>query len=234
MKHEEDELAEAALLLAHVAEAAGSERMPAALQEKILARGMEIAQSSRFTTTKAGAVSIEAPPVLALLPRRSNARTWAGWLAAAACFALAVYGWRSSTLEREARERAAASAGPPATAVTALALKGPGGATLAHVTLDSGSGGQLTLAELEGGDVHYELWLSSSDRAHAAPAGAFACGAECRGKSFRFSAATSSGGVVRAAWLTRRAGNAVGAAATAPLSSVPEGDIVATGWSEPR
>ena len=78
MMYDDTELAEAALLLAHVADEAHvtEQRLPATLQQKVLARGLEVAQRNRFTTTKAGAIALEVSEVR---PHPAAARAQAGW-----------------------------------------------------------------------------------------------------------------------------------------------------------
>lgn len=164
MKYEDDELAEAALLLAHAAADARMPggRMPSALEAKILATGTESVQRNRFSTTKAGAVAVDASPEVVPI-RRSSARAWSGWFAAAACVAVTVYAWRSTTLEREARERVAASAREGG-AITTLVLRNEAGASVADVVVASDATGEITLGAVGSGAVRYELWLSAGDR----------------------------------------------------------------------
>ncbi len=230
MMYDDTELAEAALLLAHVADEAHvtEQRLPATLQQKVLARGLEVAQRNRFTTTKAGAIALEVSEVRPH-PAAARARTWAGWLAAAACVAIAVYGWRSRTLDREAEARAAAARATPAGS-TIMTLSSPTGAAVAEVTLAADDTGQLTITELASRGAHYQLWLSATDRGHALPAGTFACEADCRGATFRF---RSAGEPVHTAWLTRRTGDA-SAATTGPLTSILESDVVAAAQGDRR
>ena len=151
----------------------------------------------------------------------AHARSWAGWLAAAACFAIVVYAWRTRALDREAEVRAAAARpGSPSTAVT---LSSPTGAAVADLRFGGDDTGQLTITELASAGGHYQLWLSAADRDHAHPAGTFACNADCRGAAFRF---PSGAEAVHAAWLTRRTVDA-SAATTGPLTSIPESEVVA-------
>ena len=230
MTYEDDELAEAALLLAHAAgdTRAPEGRMPPALAAKILEAGTEAVQKNRFSTTKAGAVAVDASPEVVPI-RRSSARAWTGWFAAAACVAVAVYAWRSSTLEREARERAAASA-RTSQVVTALVLRDAAGGKVADVTVASDASGEITLGSVANGAARYDLWLSAGDREVARPAGKLACDADCNGKSFHF---TTQSEPVRAVWLVRSAAGA-GAEPTRALATVPEDDVVATAGSATR
>ena len=230
MSYEDDELAEAALLLAHAAEdarAPGS-RMPAALESKVLAAGIELVQKNRYSTTKAGAIVVDAPPEVAPL-RRSSARAWSGWFAAAACVAVAVYAWRSTTLEREAREQHAAATARADSRVTTLVLRTDAGAALADVVMAPDATGELVLGAVGSGAVRFDLWLSAGDREHALPVGKLVCAADCQGTSFHF---TTRGGPVRAVWLTRSAAGE--GAETRALATIPEDDVVAAAGSAAR
>ena len=230
MSYEDDELAEAALLLAHAAEdarAPGS-RMPAALESKVLAAGIELVQKNRYSTTKAGAIVVDAPPEVVPL-RRSSARAWSGWFAAAACVAVAVYAWRSTTLEREAREQHAAATARADSRVTTLVLRTDAGAALADVVVATDSTGEIVLGAVGSGAVRFDLWLSAGDREHALPVGKLVCAADCQGKSFHF---TTRGGPVRAVWLTRSAAGE--GAETRALATIPEDDVVAAAGSAAR
>ena len=229
MNYEDDELAEAALLLAHAAEDARAPgcRMPAALEAKVLAAGTEFVQKNRYSTTKAGAIAVDAP--LEVVPlRRSSARAWSGWFAAAACVAVAVYAWRSTTLEREAREHAAATARADSR-ITTLVLRTDAGAALADVMVAPDSTGELVLGAVGSGAVRFDLWLSAGDREHALPVGKLVCAADCQGKSFHFA---TRGGPVRAVWLTRSAAGE--GAETRALATIPEDDVVAAAGSAAR
>ena len=209
MKYDDDELAEAALLLAYN-EAEEAERpappMPAALEKKILAQGRSIASDVRYSTTKAGALALEAeerPPEPAV-----PARAWIGWLAAAACFAFAVYQWRLTSLEREAMRSAASSSLAAAPLVEA---RDPDGKLLAALYASPGSAaGEVRVARLPASVAgeEYRVWLSPGDARSAVPAGSFACAEECRQLVFSVSAAgraASLGSVdaTRSLWLTR-------------------------------
>jgi len=230
MNYEDDELADAALLLAHAAEdarAPGS-RMPAALEAKVLAAGIELVQKNRYSTTKAGAIVVDAPPEVVPL-RRSSARAWSGWFAAAACVAVAVYAWRSTTLEREAREQRVAATARADSRVTTLVLRTDAGAALADVVVAPDSTGELVLGAVGSGAVRFDLWLSAGDREHALPVGKLVCAADCPGKSFHF---TTRGGPVRAVWLTRSAAGE--GAETRALATIPEDDVVAAAGSAAR
>jgi len=230
MKYDDDELAEAAVLLAHAAEDARAPagRMPSALEAKILATGTESVQRNRFSTTKAGAVAVDASPEVVPM-RRSSTRAWTGWFAAAACVAVTVYAWRSTTLEREARQRAAASA-RDGQVIATLVLRNGAGTAVADIAVASDSTGEITLGAVGSGGVRYELWLSTGAREQALPAGKLACVADCQGKRFHF---TTHGEPVRAVWLTRSAVGTSGEASRA-LATIPEDDIVATAGSATR
>lgn len=200
MKYDDEELAEAALLLAHVE----PRPMPRELRRKLEEQGQAMAVEVRFTTTKAAAVVGPAPEPL---PARASAlRTWSGWLAAAACFAAFVYQWRVHALvgamDQGAAIRAAASARVTASAGESLAVRAPDGTTLALVKWDGAAReGRLSPQGLapNGPGEHYVLWMSSGDASVAVPVGAFVCDAACAEKAFGPTALSSVAG----AWLTR-------------------------------
>jgi hypothetical protein len=196
MKYDDDELAEAALLLAHVE---ADKAMPSALEKKIRERGEAAVAEVRFTTTKAAAVSVEPPPEPIPL-RPSSTRTWAGWLAAAACVALVVYQWRSSAIERSLAARVVEVPGG-----SPIVLKSKDGATVGEVRWDPEShAGALAIDDLRGSQSgsRFELWLSASDEAHAVGVGSFACLGACEPGVFRFEERQAVGTPKRA-WLVR-------------------------------
>ena len=201
MTYDDDELAEAALLLGHTDPTVA---MPRDLERKIAAQGRELAAEVRFTTTKAAAMSLvtEPPPARR---RASPLRTWGGWLAAAACVAVVVYQWRVRDIERAAADGAKAAVSVSRNA--SITLRSRAGVAVAEVTWDAASrSGQATIASLEANapGEHYVLWLSESDDAHAIAVGAFGCDVECRAKAFALRAPQSLA-TVHAVWLTRSA-----------------------------
>ena len=205
MTYDDDELAEAALLLAHTDPTVA---MPRDLERKIMARGRDVAAEVRFTTTKTAVMSLVAEPAPA--PRRASPlRTWGGWLAAAACVAVFVYQWRVHDIER-----AAAGGAKPAVSVSArapIALKISAGVAVAEVTWDAASlSGQANIASLEANarGERYVIWLSESDDAHAIAVGSFGRDVACRDKVFALHAPPSLA-TVRAVWITRSAVTAV-------------------------
>lgn len=214
MKYDEDELAEAALLLAHHDPAS---RMPADLEKKILAQAAVVASEIRFTTTKAAAIAVEEPLAEPVPIRGSLLRTWGGWIAAAACFAFAVYEWRIETLGRAAAERAASTASSPppsdssSTAVSDIVLTAhPQGAAakrppVGRIHWDRATGAwQLTVADLasNGSGEQYRVWVSASDIEHAVPVGAFACTDDCKERILGLGAPLTRD-TMKKVWLTR-------------------------------
>jgi hypothetical protein len=208
MKYDDDELAEAALLLAHARE---EQEMPRGLERKLLAQGRAVASEVRFTTTKAAAVVVEEASDPLLRPR-SIVRTWGGWFAAAACVAFLVFQWRTRAIEHETAKLTASVASTS----SVIDLKDHAGTVVGVVRWDSAAGlVRLTLAGLpsSASGEHYRLWLSSSDAAHASAAGAFSCADGCEGRVLD---AAGRADVPRAAWLTR---NAVGEVTALPEAS---------------
>jgi|GEM_PF-5834379 len=202
MKYDDDELAEAALFLAAHAAVEHEPPMPAALERKILAKGLATVTEARFSTTKAGVVSIEPAPPAPPATRRQLLTTWAGWIAAAACFAFAVYEWRASTVTRGAHTSsvAASSSKPPSH------LLGPDGSRVAEVTWDADeAGGRIDVLRMPPADarVTYALWLSSDGADAAEAVGSFACDHDCSDRSFRFAQRLREGKSPRRLWLAR-------------------------------
>jgi len=218
MKYDDDELAEAALLLAHVAP---DRAMPEALEAKIAAQGEAVAAEVRFSTTKAGALVQPAAAPERQRATRLGSFGFAGWLAAAACFALVVYQWRSHAIEQESRRLAAATAGPAEVGAIQIPLVDPRGVRIGEVRYQASKRGHLVVAHLapSSASEHYRLWLSESDAAHAVAVGAFVCleasprgpaetalegSVECDARTFTFESAASLGSP-RRAWVTRAA-----------------------------
>lgn len=172
MKYDDDELAEAALLLAHVD---ADQQMPRGLEDAILRRAADGAAGARLSTTKAGSVVVDEPEPRARVVRPASfARTWGGWLAAAACFSFVVYQWRVHSL--------AAHATASTTAAAVIALRDPSGAVIGHVAAER-AGVTVTLPANDAGE-RYELWLSTAGPDRAVAVGAFVCKEECRARSF--------------------------------------------------
>lgn len=208
MKYDGDELAEAALFLAQHDDAT---KMPAALEDKILAQGRTVASEVRFTTTKGAAVVLEEPLEEPAPVRRSAVRTWGGWIAAAACFAFAVYEWRLHLIERGEQGRASATADNSAPGERArpiaIPISSEGGKRAGSLRWDEATTAwQITIEELAPVDraEHYRVWVSPSDAAHAVPAGAFECARACRHETFALRGSLPRGSVKRV-WVTRNA-----------------------------
>jgi hypothetical protein len=194
MKYDDDELAEAALLIAHTPDAGP---MPAELEERILGKAPAIATEVRFSTTKGAAVAVEAPTPIGEGRPRSGVSAWAGWLAAAACFAFAIYEWRSAGL-RHGVEPARV------TATQTLELRDPTGRVRGGVVCDAdGSECRLTITELptNADGEQYRLWLSGSDAERAVAVGALTCTAACVERELRVPQVPGLQRV-NAAWIT--------------------------------
>ena len=176
MKYDDDELAEAAILLALEEQ---NEPVPAALASTILAQGKAIAADVRFTTTKGAALSVE-PEMEVKALRRPNVAAWVGWAAAAACFAFGVYEWRISSLSRGAPARSE-TASP-----SALVVRDGAGAEIAAVVREDADHGALRVVKLPANTAgeHYRLWLADGDASRARVVGTFDCATECQRVDF--------------------------------------------------
>lgn len=178
MTYEDEELAEAALLLATTQV---DRKMPVSLERAILDRGSVVASEVRFSTTKAAALAVdeahdehEAPR--AIVRRPSFARRWGGWLAAAACFSIVVYQWRVHTLAEHARLAAVQAA-------RVIPVSNTAGVVVAEVDpRDALVTVRLLPANAPG--ERYELWLSPAGPDQAVAVGSFVCNGECRARSF--------------------------------------------------
>ena len=164
MKYTDEEMAEAALLLSHTDT---SKDLPTALQATLLDRGNVVAGEMRFSTTKAGVVEIDAPtaPVIPI-GRAARSGQYAGWLAAAACFAFAVYEWRARAVD------GAHTASQPAEAAPSKLLDANGQA-VAEVAADATHFKVLHLPAKAG--QRYQIWTTTTDAAHAVAMGSFSC-----------------------------------------------------------
>lgn len=246
MRYDDDELAEAALLLAHhqFEEARRpAPAMPAALDRiprspDAHADGAASPRLRAISTTHAGALAIEVdghanddtstPDVgrRGRDARRASSRSW-GWLAAAACFAFAVYEWRSSMVEREARTRAAASQAPvqeahnlaPAPHVQARQGDGKLVADVRFVRSPSSSSRvvELTIESIPANAAgeQYRVWLSPAEGARAideaSAVGAFVCADACERRVFAITIPEDDGKLdrqgderaSRSVWITR-------------------------------
>lgn len=216
MRYDDDELAEAALLLAHhqfeearrpaPAMPAALDRIPRSQDAHADGAGPRL---RAISTTNAGALAIEVdghandetstPEVRrGRDAKRASSRGW-GWLAAAACFAFAVYEWRSSMVEREARSRAAASAPvqeahslTPAPHVQARQGDGKLVADVRFVRSPSSSSRvvELTIESIAANapGEQYRVWLSPAEGARAideaSAVGAFVCADACERRVF--------------------------------------------------
>jgi len=196
--YDDDELAEAALLLGHhlthEMPAGAPAQMPAALEKKLLEQGRAIAAETRYTTTKAAAVALEAEPepenVRELRPATSL-RAWGGWFAAAAAVGALVYGLRHRAPPPTPAAR------PDLVAVDAR------GVTVAEVSIRGASGVELVVHALAASAAgeHYRIWLSGAGPNEAAPAGSFRCTSGCDGQ--RFSGTWTKAGPIQSIWITR-------------------------------
>ena len=222
MKPDDDELAEAALLLAHLDP--DSAPMPDALKKKILREAAGVSSELRHSTTKAGAISIEnvppSPP-----STRSFLRSWGGWIAAAACFAIVVYQWRVRNIEGQASGRAVAAAPSALVETRTIALRRGAGALGELSWSESTHTGTLTLTLAPASETgeQYQLWISDSDAGRAVSAGSFRCDPSCAQQSFA-SALPAEAGSVRRVWVTR-AKSGESASPRDPSRVVAEGSI---------
>lgn len=197
MKYEDDELAEAAVLLASVE---ANEVMPSELKRRILENAPSDARRepapAGLSTTKGAAIEVDAP-VLPFRPRpaRASVREWAGWIAAAAVVALAVFHLRSRAVER-AQPRLAASS------EATTELVGAAGRRVAAVRV-VGNELHITVTDLPvtNAGESYWVWMAVENEASPKLVGSFACSQSCTGETFRVSDATSA----RTIWMTRSA-----------------------------
>lgn len=203
MKYTDEEMAEAALLLAHTDTA---KALPPELESTIQDRARAVAQDMRFSTTKAGAIAVDAPEtlhtetksnVVSIGSRASRTGAYMGWLAAAACFAFAIYEWRTHVVETGKSVATQPSAVP---ASTNSLLDGKG-QTIAAIEMEKDGGGKMKVVHLTPG-FRYQLWTTTSDATHATATGSFACDAPagCDGRELAF--APSPAGRPTWAWLT--------------------------------
>jgi hypothetical protein len=193
MKYSDEEMAEAALLLAHTDTA---KALPPELESTIHDRGRAVAQDLRFSTTKAGAIAVEAPAepsnVVSIGTRASRAGAWMGWIAAAACFAFAIYEWRTHAVDT-GRIQAAQPA-------PTHALVDGKGQTIAELQIEKDGSGKMKVVHLPAKPgERYQLWTTTSDATHAVAMGSFACEPSCDGRELAF---TNASGRPTWAWLT--------------------------------
>ncbi len=173
MKYDDDELAEAALLLAYHEshDQPGAPSMPRALEQKLLEQGRAHASEVRYSTTKAAAVAVD--PVAPAGPSKvSRIGGWTGWLAAAACFAFAVYEWRLSSLQTTV----------PVTARATPWLEARDATGREVAELGAGGEPEITVTSLPANVAgeHYRIWISTSAARSPAAAGSFVCTEACR------------------------------------------------------
>lgn len=176
MKYTDEEMAEAALMLSQTDT---SQPMPAALEATLLERSRTVASEMRFSTTKAGVVEIDAPVPSNVVPigRASRMGRNMGWIAAAACFAFAIYEWRAKSVE------GSHNAAQPTEAASRLV--DAQGQAVAEIDGDAKVMKVIHLPAKPG--QRYQLWTSTSDAAHAVAAGSFACEPpSCDGRELAF------------------------------------------------
>jgi hypothetical protein len=179
---EDDELAEAAVFLAH---ASVEHDLPPELEKRLFAEGRAIAAEARTsvpkTTNRASALALDMEPDATPAAPRRSWREWAAWSVAAACFAIAVFEWRASSLERDRRN--AAELTPPAAASTEVSLSSPEGTNAAALRWsDDTHSGSMTVRSLAPlpHDTRYQVWLVNEGSAPT-PLGFFACEGGCTG-----------------------------------------------------
>ncbi|CAN5349147.1 hypothetical protein BH09MYX1_BH09MYX1_35110 [soil metagenome] len=176
-----DELAEAAVFLAH---ASLEHELPPDLERRLFVEGRAIAADARIgvqrTTNRAGALALDMAPPAPGAPAQRSWREWAAWSVAAACFAIAVFEWRATTLEHE--RHAAADGVSIIAATTTIALVDPRGAGVADVTWsDDAHSGTLVVRDLPPltASARYQVWVRSQTEAPT-PLGFFSCESGCR------------------------------------------------------
>jgi hypothetical protein len=193
MKYEDDELAEAALLLSHV-----DREVPLAkaLEDKLFAEGVQIASEARHTTSRLGAMEVnDAPRATRSLPRN----LWAphpAWYAAAAGVALVVHQAQIHRLT------AASPVVEVAVPTFPAVLRDARGIEVARVaSQDAEHILQVqNLPASQAGD-RYQLWISPGPRAQAVPVGFFTCKEACANASFRLPRHPAAP-ELRSAWIT--------------------------------
>jgi hypothetical protein len=197
MKYDDDELAEAALLLAQVDREVPLSRT---LEDKLHAQGTRIASEARYTTSRLGAMEVDGAPSGAVPRAPSRWSPPPAWYAAAAGIALLVHQLRGHQLTV-----ASQAAEPPPAAFPAV-LVDANGAEIARITTNE-STPMLVVRQLprpHTGD-RYQLWVSAGTRDQAMPVGFFKCQAACADASFRISPEVTKRGF-RAAWISASPG----------------------------
>ncbi len=175
----EDELAKAAILLAH---APPDAPLPKHLERLILQNAPR--PTARATTTRGAAVDLEGPVVR----RPSLLRELGPWCIAAACFAFAVFEWRSATLSRAERVQATA---PTASYVTATLSSSAGvrGASLEWARAERTGTLRFEAVPERASASRYEhraVW-ARSEEGHAVLLATLVCASPCSDSSLALS-----------------------------------------------
>jgi len=207
MKYDDEELAEAALLLASISSEELSSKMPRALEQKIIKGGRAITSEIRSSTTQAGVISLEALPEPSLPSLRRRSLAWVGWLAAAACIAIGVYRWRVASIESDLARTAASS---EIELRPTLELSSADGVTkLTLLAKGENRGGRLQIVSLptDLASQRLTLWVSRAGAETATPVGSFSCGGpndvECSRRALDFTSEGIAIGEIRTAWVTK-------------------------------
>lgn len=194
MKYTDEELAEAAVLLAHVED---GPPLSQALQRKLLAEGGRVAEEARYTTTKGAVMELGTARGTLTAVAESPKRTWGawlGWCAAAAVSALSIYQWR-------AHQPAAPAATQP---LGIQELRGEEGSVVATATpgTDRHSIDLHVLRLPASTTERYQVWVSAGGRESAEPVGFFLCPDACNDLHWRLPVELDRKSV-RSMWLTR-------------------------------
>lgn len=201
MKYSDEELAEAAVLLAHTKESAG---LSASAEAALFAKGSEVVAAMRHSTTRGAAMELGDSFVERREP--SGGARFAGgrliplfgWAAAAAAAAMIVYGLRRPT------ERAVGSGLP--IRENPIELKDSAGSVLASLDVQSSAGtaALLSVKRLPAAPAErYQLWIAKGDGV-IRPVGFFGCDADCVDVTWRVKDAPPRG-ELRHVWITRSA-----------------------------
>ena len=200
MKYSDEELAEAAVLLAHTEQ---SEGLTPAVEASLLAEAAKVAAAARHSTTRGAAMELgdgslaRRESLSGTRLRQGSFVPWMGWCAAAAAAALLVYGLR--------RPASTTSSATAPLQQNPIELKDATGAVLASLDVQSTEAiPLLSVKRLPAAPgERYQLWSSREDGV-IRPLGYFGCETACVDVSWRVHDAPR-GGQLRRLWITRSA-----------------------------